>query len=177
MSNQSQGEDALVSEIVREAEAYLAAQVTLATSADQRASVMASVFAASGTAIAAGLIAFVGDADRVAAGLPVIVGGVVSALLFLLGSGLCVWATLPVEFDLPGSQPENWKKDIERGIPLNEALAEQAQNYQGKISDNSAILRSNAKKFSWGARLGIAAPVLGLLIWAFISFCSPVGSV
>ncbi len=160
----------LIREVVREGEAYLAAQVTLATSADQRASVMASVFTAAGAAIVAGLIAFVADSDRVAGANAIMWGGGVAAILFLFSAGLCVWATLPVGFDLPGSQPDSWREELEHGTDLDVALREQAQNYQDKITDNRRVLKTNANKFKWGAIAGITAPIGGSLVWAFISF-------
>lgn len=156
-------------EIVREAEIYLQGQLTLATSADQRASVMASVFTAAGAAIVAGLITLFSSKTATDFG-PVFAGGVVAATLFLAGAGLCVWATLPVAFDLPGNQPEAWEEDVKAGKPLDDSLAEQAEHYQGKIEDNRKALKRNAGRFRWGAIFGIAAPFIGFLIWLFATF-------
>ncbi|MCH7693245.1 MAG: hypothetical protein IID50_07360 [Proteobacteria bacterium] len=158
-----------IREIVREGETYLQDQLTLAISADQRASVMASVFAAAGAAIVAGLITLV-SSDRVNDFIPVFIGGAVAATLFLAGSGLCVWATLPVKFDLPGSQPKEWVEDVKAGKPLDDSLAEQAGHYQGKIEDNRKVLRQNAGRFQLGAISGIAAPFVGFLVWLFVTF-------
>ncbi len=156
-------------EIVREAEIYLQGQLTLATSADQRASIMASVFAAAGAAIVAGLITLV-SSDMAADFMPVFIGGAVAAVLFLAGAGLCVWATLPVGFDLPGSQPGDWEKDVKAGTSLDDSLAEQAKHYQGKIEDNREALRQNAGRFQLGAISGITAPFVGFLVWLFATF-------
>lgn len=159
-----------VKEILREGETYLQAQVSLATSADQRASVMASVFAAAGAAIVAGLITLA-PSDQAHANLPIFIGGGLAALLFLAGAALCVSAALPVSFDLPGSQPESWYADAARDRDLRESLAEQAENYQDKIRDNGAVLRRNARRFMWGARAGIAAPFVGVVLWLLTWLC------
>mgnify|MGYP000051836444 CR=1 FL=1 len=157
-----------IKEIVRESEIYLQGQLTLAISADQRASVMASVFAAAGAVIVAGLITLVASDTTDFA--PVFIGGAFSAMLFLVGAGMCVWATLPVGFDLPGGQPEDWKKDVETGTSLDGSLAEQAEHYQGKIEDNRKALQKNAGRFQFGAISGIAAPFIGFLVWLFATF-------
>src|SRR5262249_48058342 len=125
MRTYSNPDGEIIKEIVREAEAYLDGQVTLATSADQRASVMASVFAAAGTAIAAALMTVAAqqhDNDYT----PIFAGGGAAAGMFILGAVFCVMATMPSDFHLPGSQPTNWKHDLAKNTPLSQALAEQA---------------------------------------------------
>lgn len=166
----SKSSDDTVREIVREAEAFIAAQVQLATAADQRASVMASVFAAAGAALVAGLIALVG-AEHADGKVAIYIGGGLAAGLFLVGAALCVSATLPTGFDLPGGEPNNWRRDVESGRPVIESLREQAENYQGKIDDNGGVLRANAKRFKWGALLGLAAPFVGFVVWFLASSC------
>lgn len=161
-------------EIIREAEAYIDGQLSLATSADQRASVMASVFAAAGTVIAAALMTVAaGTAD--AQFVPIFTGGGVAAVLFVLGASFCVKATLPVGFALPGSQPESWLRDIKNRSPLAKSLAEQAANFQDKIEGNRKVLVSNARWFKTGAWAGISAPIAGFAGWVamlFIIRCS-----
>lgn len=166
----SKASDETVKEIVREGEAYIAAQLSLATSADQRASVMASIFTAAGAAIVAGLITLYtegpDDSD------PIFAGGVAAAALFLIGASLCVWAALPVGFDLPGAQPKSWLNDVETGKQLKESLQQQAENYQDKINDNRKVLGANASRYKWGAIAGIAAPLAGFVVWLITSFCA-----
>ena len=167
--NYSRADSDTIKEIVREAEAYIDGQVTLATSADQRASVMASVFAAAGTAIAAALMTVAAQQHDVSYA-PILAGGGFAAALFIIGAAFCVAATMPVDFSLPGSQPKNWKRDLENGTPLVQSLAEQAANFQCKIDDNSKVLKRNARLFMMGAISGILAPFMGLVIWILISF-------
>ncbi len=80
-------------------------------------------------------------------------------------------ATMPVEFDLPGSQPDSWEEEIRTNVNLDDALLDQVKNYQGKIKDNREMLKTNARKFQWGAVAGVAAPVVGFAIWAAVSIC------
>lgn len=73
------------------------------------------------------------------------IGGTIAAAMSLIGAGLCVWATMPVEFDLPGSQPDSWEEEIRTNVNLDDALLDQVKNYQGKIKDNREMLKTNAR--------------------------------
>ena len=154
---------AVLEEVVREAQTYLEGQLSLATSADQRAAVMASIFAASGTGLAGGIAA--ANLDRA-----LVYGGLMAAALFLIGAGLCALATLPADFYLPGSQPNSWTNELEEGAEIAAALRDQATNSQTKIDHNRAVLTANSRKFKWGAVCGIAAPFVGLLIWLIAKY-------
>jgi hypothetical protein len=166
----SKADPELVKEIVRESELFLQGQLTLATSADQRASSLAAVFAASGTAIIAGLIS-APIWQQGASDPPLIVAGIVAAALFLVGASFCVLTTMPVGFDLPGSRPESWEDDVQAGRLLPDVLPEQVENYQGKIADNSAVLKRNAVYFRIGAIAGLASPFAGFCAWALVMSC------
>jgi hypothetical protein len=161
-------------EIVRAAEAYLQSQLELAKSADQRGSTMASAFTLAGAALVAGLITLAStpaDATEHLMRVPVYVGGVVAALMFLGGAFVCVRATMPVEFWLPGNEPENWRDDVHKERTLKEMLGDQADNYQRHIGKNDGALRRNARWFKWGATLGVAAPFVGCAMWLLASLC------
>jgi len=108
-------------EVVRESELYLQGQLSLATSADQRAASLAGIYAAAGAAVVAGIVTLVTSGSP-GDWLPVVVAGAVSATLFLAGAALCVWATLPVGFDLPGSQPQSWQSDVTHAVSLDDSL-------------------------------------------------------
>lgn len=164
--------DDFATEINRAAEAYLAGQVAIATSADQRASVMASVFAAAGAALIAGTISIAANAETA---LSVKVGGLVAGALFLLGAAFCVKATMPVLFWLPGAEPDSWKDDVAKGSELKGCLGEQASFYQQRINENVAIIKRNAFWFEWGARIGILAPIAGMVVWALPNLCRVLG--
>jgi hypothetical protein len=166
--------DEFAQEIVREGEAYLSGQVQIATSADQRAAVMASVFAAAGAALMAGVLtAASGQFTNEAASL--LIGGTAAAILFLVGASFCVRATMPQTFWVAGAEPENWESDVAAGRPLKDALGEQAGNIQEKIDENNATLMRNAWWFKWGGRFGIAAPFAGLMLWLMFLICRTLG--
>src|SRR5262249_18996017 len=76
-------------EVIREAESYLEGQVSFATSADQRVSVMASVFATAGTVIASALMT-VAATEQIGDLVPVFVGGGIAAVLFVIAASCCV---------------------------------------------------------------------------------------
>jgi hypothetical protein len=156
----------MIARVVDEGTAYSEGQLTLATSADQRASVLAGVFTAAGTAILAGLIALGAVSDiphRVS--FPIYLGGGFSVLLFLIAAAFCIAATLPVGFWLSGNEPQSWFRDVEAGKALPVAFGEEAEHIQDKIAENRQIIAANARRFKWGAALGIAAPIVGMLFW------------
>jgi hypothetical protein len=150
----------LVREVAREAEVYLQGQLTLATSADQRAAVLAGIYIAAGTAIIAGIIAASPSLT-----LALAVGGLVAAGMFLAGATLCIITCLPAGFSIPGNQPESWDDDVEDNTPIRDALGEAADIAQDQISENRAFLRKNAKRFRLGALLGASSPLVGLVLW------------
>lgn len=158
----------LVKQIVQEGETYLQGQLTLATSADQRAAVLGGIFAASGTALIAALLATV-SAGNVSA--PLLAGGAVSAIMFVAAAGQCLRTVLPVGFYLPGNEPKNWYSDVENGVDIDDALAAEAENYQEKIVDNRDVLKRNGARFRIGAYVGITAPLMGAVIWLFMTYC------
>ncbi len=152
--------------IVQEGEAYLSGQLKLATSADQRASMLAGAFAAAGTAIIAGLITLhAAEKITLTQKFPIYLGGGVTAASFLIAAGLCIRAIFPVGFWLPGNEPKSWYGDVTTGRTLDDAMGEEAEHIQTKIEDNRAVIKTNASRFKWGATLGIAAPVAGFIVW------------
>lgn len=153
-------DDDFAKEIIRAAEATLSGQVSVATSADQRASVMASVFAAAGAALIVGMATIAHQYPTA-----VVASGFVAGALFLIAAALCVKATMPVEFWLGGAEPHNWAADCAAGSPLKDSLAQQADHLQERITYNTAVIGRNARWFFWGAGIGVAAPFVGLAIF------------
>ena len=148
-----------INEIMREAEARLAAQVQIATSADQRATVLAGIYVAAATGIIGALV----TAPKEVHSPPLYGGASAAVMLFLVGAFFCIWATMPVKFWTPGNAPEEWYPDIIAKRDLNEAKGEQIENYNSMILDNAAVMKSNGRKFKSGALLGACAPVGGLI--------------
>src|SRR5262245_10740085 len=77
----SKCKDGVMEQVLRSGDTFLDAQLKLATSADQRASVMASVFAASGAAIAGGTMAVL--VSQLSEKGPIVLGGLITAGLFI----------------------------------------------------------------------------------------------
>jgi hypothetical protein len=164
-------------EIVREGTVYLDGQLKIATAADARASGLAGIFIAAATALIAGVVIAIFNSAGAAlpARLPMMLGGAAAALFFLAAAVLCITAIRPVSFWLPGLAPENWSSDVTGGRELDDCLGERAQHIQEQIADNLKIIESNANLFKWGARLGISAPFVGLVIWLLASVCKFLG--
>jgi hypothetical protein len=160
-------------EIVREGTVYLDGQLKVATAADARASGLAGMYTAAATALTAGVVISIfnsaGSAlhDR----LPMMLGGAVSAVFFLVAAILCIAAIQPVSFWLPGLAPENWETDISAGKDLDDCLGERAAHIQEQIAENLKTIEGNARLFRWGARLGISAPFAGVIVWLLASLC------
>jgi len=168
MPNWSDADKDMVKHVAREAEMYLGGQVTLGTSADQRASVLGGVFMAAGTAIVAGLLGILSAGFM---SWSIIVGGSISAILLLVASGLCILATVPVGFWLPGNEPKSWYEDVDSNRPLLEAMGEEAEQIQEKIEENRKELKKNARRFKWGAFLGVTAPFVGAVVYLLAMGC------
>lgn len=95
----------LIQEACRHGETRLAAQMQLATSADQRATVLAGIYVAAATGII-GAVAVVSSSGSAVISLPLYVASGATAAAFLCGAILCVLATLPVDFWMAGNEPE-----------------------------------------------------------------------
>jgi hypothetical protein len=158
-------------EVVRGGEVYLDGMLRIATSADQRASGLSGMFAAAATALLAAVVALANPAWNVSGRVALIVGGLAAAAMFLSGAVLCLTTIMPVKFWLPGCEPGNWESDVTAGKKLQDCLGERAGHIQDQIGENLKVIESNARRFKWGATLGIAAPFVGILAWGLISVC------
>jgi hypothetical protein len=162
--------EGVVEEALRTSETYLAGTVTIAASADQRAAVVAGTFATAGAAIVAGLMGFsaaVTADNHFAPG--VYLGGFLAASLFLIGAWLCIRAAMPVEFNLPGTQPSGWAEDVKGMRELEECQHDLLNFRERLIRENLATIKTNARLFRIGAYCGVAAPFVGAVAWALWS--------
>ena len=146
-----------LAEIIRQAEARLASQLTLGVAADQRAMTMAAILGA----IDAALIGLAGTLERAEFGwsLVVLIAG------FMLSATLAAWTAMPIAWDIPGNEPGQWKKDIENGVSLVSGLASMAEHYDDMISANHARLSSSANII----RMSFVSTVLTLVIAGFLN--------
>jgi hypothetical protein len=157
-----------IDRIIAEGQNYLDGQIRIAMSADQRASSLAGVFTAAGSALIAGLIALAA-LSKVSHLYPIYAGGAISAVLFLVAASLCILATFPTKLWLAGCEPSIWNSDIKLRREFRQSLIDIAGHIQDKITENSAAIDQNATRFRWGSALGIASPVVGVVVWLLTS--------
>jgi hypothetical protein len=166
MVDWSKAQDGVVAEVLRDSETFLAGTVTIATSADQRAAVVAGTFATAGAAIVAGIIGFAAAASANNIYAPAVyAGGLLAALLFITGSIFCIRAAMPVGFRLPGTKPSGWEEDVAKGHTLLQCQHDLIAIRENAIKENLEIIARNARRYTIGAYLGIAAPVVGAIVW------------
>jgi hypothetical protein len=166
MVDWSKAKDGIVAEVLRDSETFLAGTVMLATSADQRAAVVAGTFATAGAAIVAGVIGFAAAASAENIYAPsVYAGGLTAALFFIVGAIFCIRAAMPVGFHLPGTKPSGWEGDVAGGRTLLECQHDLMEIRETAIRENLDVIGKNARRYEIGASLGIAAPVVGVVVW------------
>lgn len=149
----------MVRQISQQAETFMQAQLQAALAADTRAMTMASALVTVATAILAGALAYWDKSGAVS----ILAGGIVTAMAMLIAAALGVYAARPVNFYFPGNQPGKWFP-IRNG-DLIEAIGGEAENYAKHIAANDQILETNNNALIAGARLAVASPIAGLVVW------------
>ena len=166
MADWSKAKDGIVTEVLKDSETFLTGTVTIATSADQRAAVVAGTFATAGAAIVAGVIGFAAAASPDNAYAPAVyAGGLIAALLFIVGAILCISAAMPVDFHLPGTKPSGWEGDVAGGRTLQECQHDLIDIRENAIKANIETIKKNAINYKRGAYIGISSPIVGGLVW------------
>ena len=157
-------EDTL-SEIVREAESRLNAQLTAAIAADQRALSFAGLLAVAAvlTASAGGSL-LIGEAENALLGWVAIsvTGAFVIAML------CAILSARPASFQFLGNDPAEWVGDISANKSLHESLAEMAAHYNEMLAHNRKLMKVNGLLMSlsfivaWGGLVSgaIAAVII-----------------
>jgi len=72
---------------------------------------------------------------------------------------------MPVGFHLPGTKPSGWEDDVKCGHSLLECQHDLIAIRENAIKENLETIERNARRYTIGAYLGIAAPVVGATIW------------
>lgn len=132
----------MLKEIIRNAESYLATQLTVVLASNQRAMAFTSML---------GIV----TAALVGAGLSLLLSklgdwqlGVLSMLLactMLFAMKSSMKAFSPGAFEYCGNQPCHWLDDIKENKPIHVSLAEQAAHYDEMIAHNSTVLKDQGK--------------------------------
>ena len=133
----------MLKEILREAESYLGAQLTVGLASNQRAMTFATTLSAATAVIgsAAGALLLRSPPHLALGAVCVIV-----AFGFLSAVWNSMKAAAPIAFAYVGNVPAGWVRDVEGGVTLVQSLAEQCAFYDEKIGENRARLeRSNTQ--------------------------------
>lgn len=152
-------------EIIREAESFLADQLSSGLAADQRALAFAG-------ALAAGAIVVFGAGASILLGnsIPHLIGwmGISVSVVLILSVYRAVKSSMPSEFYFTGNAPSEWIGDVVKKKPLTESLAEQAQHYDENIKKNGKILRENAKQMAGAIWLAWGGLLIGATLTTII---------
>ncbi|RDD60496.1 hypothetical protein [Ferruginivarius sediminum] len=153
-----QPSEELARTVMRQGELNLDAQLRLAMNADQRGASLASVFAllASGLLAAAAAKAVPPNGSIALA---------VSGALEVVAAVMCVVATWPRPFAVPGNRPKNWWDDGVTNRSLAECLYRESLNYESAISRNRCRLDWSSRWVTFGALVGVISPMVGLLTY------------
>jgi hypothetical protein len=145
--------------ILRQGELYLDGQSRLALAADQRALSAASIFSGFAAVVLATTLAYWEQTGS----LDLLLAGLMTMGLMLIGAFSSMGAAWPVGFALPGNEPKQWWPL--RNEPLNTNLGGETENYQKLIDMNFSILVTNARWLKVGLAFGVTAPLFGALTW------------
>ncbi|KPF82725.1 hypothetical protein IP70_19895 [alpha proteobacterium AAP38] len=163
--------DETAREILRQGEAYLAAQLQCAIAADQRAMTMATMYAAFATGlIGGGATLLLGNLSS-----PIGWGASAAGTVFLAGCGLLTYAARPIDFHYAGAHPAAWFTEEDLRGDLVVAICESARLYQRRIERNDGIMDRNGKFTRWGSWCAFTAPLVGAL--TFLAVWAAVGAV
>ena len=143
--------------VLSQAEKHLQAQFETATAADGRAVTAASILAGlAGLGIAS--LATSTDVTPEAA-WSILAGSVT----MLAGASFCFLAARPVNFFVPGNQPEQWASCMHDA--LNESKGVEIENYQAMINDNADVLERASNHLIDGLKLALISPVVGISVY------------
>jgi len=153
----------VLTEIVREAESFLAEQLKAGLASDQRA-INTAVYLAAILAAIVGGTATLASVGKLPGWHLIAIVPLMACLVFALG--FAVSAARPTLFSYVGNNPANWVPDIKEGRPLHDSLAGQAAIYAQGIRSNVKCLgqAQTALKFS------LRAATLGVWVFTFAEF-------
>lgn len=148
----------MLQELTREAEVYLAAQLTAALAADQRAYTFAGTITAASVLLVGAAYALATAPNTNHWLIWVSVG--VAAGLFV-AAWIAVTSARSVDFEFSGNQPSSWLADIEAGKSLAHALAEQCAHYDVMAGANRKTMEHNGWMFNWAVNLALTSVGIG----------------
>lgn len=158
-------DEAMLREILREAEVYLDAQLTAAIAADQRAYAFSGMIAAASVLLVGASYALI----EAATPSPLLAwcSALIAVALFV-AAWMAVISARSTDFEFAGNQPCQWANDIEAGQTLHESLAEQCEHYDSMATTNRNIMDANSKLFNAAVNIALGAVGvggLGFIAW------------
>jgi hypothetical protein len=148
--------------VLHQGELYLGGQLHLATATQARATTLTGIFLPAATALGGVALA---QGDRA-----LLWAGIASAVLLLAGGlGCLVAAVLPSELHVSGSEPKRLIEALRHGS-LSEVVGFEAENYQTMADRNRRVIRRYVYRLRAGGFTAAAAPFVGGLTWAALSF-------
>lgn len=151
-------------QIFEQGEKVLQAQLEIALASDQRATAIASLFAAVGTAVAAGAFTYWDKNSDT----PILAAGIVTSVVMIMGALRSLWAARPVPFHTPGNHPNRWYSCKDEDLaPM---LGAEAESYQTMIDQNESQLRANSRAIMQGATIAVSSPIVGIALWLGLKF-------
>jgi hypothetical protein len=157
----------VLQEVIREGEARLAAQLAIATAADQRAMTWAGFLIAVATAALGGAASLIMSGKHLVFALIALT----FSLWMLKAAWIIIDAVRPRKFFLPGNFPENWLRSNWSSHPdgrydLDEARVEQATGLNNGIHDNA----EDAEAYAAALRRSMDQALLALCFSALATF-------
>ncbi len=151
-------------EILREAEAFLGAQLSAAIAADQRALTFSGFLAAS-------IVVLVGATATFALASPsrevFAMASMIVAMAFTGSLYFAIRSAMPARFEFAGNLPGSWVADVLEKKTLVTSLAEQCANYDEKINDNANDMEENALLMRDAVEIAFGATVVGSLLFLY----------
>lgn len=143
--------------IFYQAEKHLEAQFQSGIASDARAITAASILTGLSGVVFAGAVGL-WVLSPIAA---VQIASVTLGGMLLLAAHFCFSAAKPVDFYVPGNQPEEWYGCLKS--PIHESKGVEVENYQEMISDNAVALDKAADHLLVGMRIAIFSPIAAAL--------------
>ena len=159
-------DEAVVDEIIREAEIFIGEQFKAALAADSRALTLASVLGAAATLATGNLISISGSQPHI---WPYAFGVVIIILALVLALINAVSAAKPISFEYNGNSPDQWLSDIVERKSLAEARAGQAFAYAVGIRTNKISLETNQRRITRAMTIALVGVIVGIGVAAFIA--------
>ena len=150
-----------IDEVIRQAESFIAGQLTAAIAADQRALTFAGL-------LVAGVAAMIGAVASMQPSHAVIRPLIYIAACLLLAALAALWSARPTKWHLPGNEPQCWLNDIQtEHDPMLVCKADTAEIYQSMIDDN----KGQVEKAKWAMRFSMTLTAITLgtaLVWLLV---------